>query len=130
MPLEPMTDSERANLVGKFVEAIVDKARDLEKNRGLLESLVNTVNTLIIPKAWIGLDAEGNLHVTYVHREGSEKIFRYEGVPSMLYASANFIWAYRPWDNTMTSMKSRYGEVGDVFLCTPPASVLDSGQEQ
>ena len=118
--------TERSRMVTAFIRGIVEKRDDLEKNRELLEQMVNTVNALILPRAWIGLDASGSLHVTYVRSENPARPELANARPTEMRYAADYIWCYTPWDNKVRCVKARGNRwnLDDTFECNAPVSVV------
>lgn len=116
--------AERARAISGIVRKIKKLSGDLQNNREQLEELVNTANAILLPRVWMGIDAEGMLHVTYVKRENTVKDQLFGSGPTELRFSADFIWSYTPWNQTVTCMKSRLGETGASFVCNAPAGVV------
>ena len=82
-----------------------------------LREVIDTINSLLIPRAWVGLDANGSFHVTYLHRENvAAKDAR---GPIALSFNADFVWDYTPWDRKVRCVKCRDGsiELGAVLQC-------------
>lgn len=112
-------------MVAALVKGLEQRLRDPENNREMIEELVNTVNSLIIPHAWVGVDSNYRIHVTYVQKDTARDQL-YGASPTALRFVSDFIWEYRPWDGTITSVKSRYGKSGKTYVCNPPVGVIDS----
>lgn len=117
--------AEKARTVAAFVRNVKRHLVASEKNWHAINDWVNTVNALIIPRAWIGIDDNNRLHVTYVWKETSRDQL-YGTSPTELHYAADYVWAYRPWLGTMTCMKSRVGQTGQTFQCNPPVEMLHS----
>lgn len=117
--------AQRARAVGDLLVQVKQLSRDCEKNREALNDVVNTINAVLLPLAWVGLDDRGLLHVTFVRTET-----RRVGGTTMLQHSADVIWEFTPHTNTVKCKKCRDNrwEIDQIIECqssvTPQAVVV------
>lgn len=90
--------AERAMIVA-LVRGIKEIVGDLEKNYRLVKEIVHTINALLLPCSWVGIDGNGRLHLTFLRKEVSQK--SYEGFDSAyLCPFVDMVWEYSPWDRS------------------------------
>lgn len=94
----------RTQGIALLVREITASLRDVEKNREYLAGIIDVANVMLLPWAWIGIDSASRLHVTYVPRGGNRP------VPIGLHYSADFIWRIDARTNSITCVKSRFGQ--------------------
>lgn len=98
-------------------------------NHDRLVDLVCSLNALLIPKAWIGIDDVDMVHLTVLAREDNDDSVRTYVMPrpAILMHHAHFIWELSVLDNTMKCVKSRdettarVGEIHHVKRAVQPA---------
>ncbi len=102
----------KARVLTRVIPRIKSLASDVRSNEAGLSELIDTVNALLLPKGWVGIDADGMLHVTYVAREDERQNVKlltnpfFTG-PTALAYSADFIWEYSIVNRTVTCVKAR-----------------------
>jgi len=88
---------ERSRLIAKYISTITQLKFNPGVERVRLGQLVDIVNTFLVPKAWIGIDDEGLLHVTYMTTERHEPNGKmWKPGPASLMMSADYAWEYIP----------------------------------
>lgn len=121
---QPIAGAARA--ITKAMAQISNLRHDVPNNRGRLVELVNTVNALLIPRGWVGIDADGMLHVTYVAREDDRPSgftsAEVVGRPASVAHQADFVWEYSATTRTVRCTKCRDGSFahGEVRTCDGP----------
>ena len=123
----------KARAIERALTLMAPLRHDVATHAPELRELVDTVNALLIPKGWVGLDASGSLHVTYVapedrrarnvHLDGSVA-----GRPLALGHHADFVWEYSTLNRTVECVKCRDGSVaqGEVRPWTGPVQTPDA----
>jgi hypothetical protein len=105
----------KSRYVGTLIHHICSLKGDLTNNRVKLVELVTTVNALILPKGWIGVDAHGHLHYTVIGNEAAQRLREQWG--TTLTFAVDVIWAHCQWNNTVECIKDGTGtfEVGRTY---------------
>jgi len=126
--------AEKARTVTWACRRIMRLRGDVENNRVVLEDIITIINSLTIPRGWVGLDADGKLHVTwYAKRKAGVgmqpgQLFYIDGnanslstpIPSGLLQSADYAWEYDQVTNAVKCIKSRCGRwFGQIVKCEP-----------
>lgn len=124
---EGMPSSQKTHVIAEALSKIGSLSSNVERNTERLRALVDTVNALLIPKGWIGIDTQGRLHATYVAPEDGRpgRAARDDPGPHQPMAlsfAADFIWEYSLVQRTVRCTKSRDGSVthGQVLPCGGP----------
>lgn len=99
----------------------LNRLRKLKLSQREICDMIDTINTMLIPRAWIGIDANDDLHVTYLYRDIAEN---YNIMPVALNFAADFTWSYDQMTKTFTCGKSRKS---DSF---PSGSVIKGCQPE
>jgi hypothetical protein len=103
--------AKRSKFIGQFISSISQLKFDPKANHTRLNQLVDAVNTLLVPKAWIGIDSDGLLHVTYMtteRRDGGGEMWK--PGPLSLILNVDFAWEYIPWEQAYRCLKCRTGD--------------------
>ena len=102
--------AKRAQKIAVIFQKIASLRYNLNEHYAELTELVDLANALMLPMCWTGIDSSGAIHVTYLMREGRSERPSTRG-PTALSFNADFMWEYRPWDNTFYCAKCRDGSV-------------------
>ena len=123
--LQPVAGTARE--ITKILPQIARLRHDVVRNRAKIIDLVDAVNALLIPRGWVGIDADGLIHVTYVVRSDDKPRFvmvdgSVPGRPMALSHHADFVWEYSVLSRTVVCVKCRDGSVkeGDTRACDGP----------
>lgn len=123
-PVQPVAGKARA--ITKAVSLLSSLRHDPQANGDRIRELVDTINSLLIPTGWVGIDSEGRFHLTYVAREDDRARYVHldgsefgTGRPASLAHHADFTWEYSSLDRTVRCVKCRDGTVSDgaTFSC-------------
>lgn len=116
------SELDRIRQISMHIESALLLRQNAERNRAALKDSVDTVNALLMPKAWIGIDANGLLHVTYVIGMSVTDAVsaQHKILPTKLGFVADYIWAFRPWNSTVECIKSREATFkhGEIVPCS------------
>ncbi len=117
--------AEKARIVGALSQMIRKMAFSDNFHVEKCKDLVDQLNVLLIPRAWVGVDSERQLHLTLYVKEDAErtaqddfiilKSIRSSNVPTVIKHAADYVWEYRQCAGTVTLVKSRNSETGQVY---------------
>ena len=130
--------AERAKVVIWACQRIMKLRGDIENNRVELDDIITIINSLTIPRGWVGLDADGKLHVTWYAKRKTDvgiqpgELFYIDSnananslstsIPIGLLHSADYAWEYDQVTSAIKCIKSRCGRwIGQVVKCEPGA---------
>lgn len=100
--------AERAQFINRLLGSISHLKYDVGSCAADLTRLVDTVNALLVPKAWIGINDEGLLHVTYMTTERTSfNGGMWKPGPVSLMMHADYAWEYVPWEQSYRCLKCR-----------------------
>lgn len=124
--------AEKARTVSWLVQRLLKLRDDIENKRAEVMETVSLINTLTIPRCWVGMTEDGKLHVTYYAKTptvpsglkaGELTVLHGKSTPKgpmALMHSADYVWAYRQELGEVECMKSRCGRwVGQTLKCEP-----------
>jgi len=102
---------EKSQYVLLLMKQIQHLRNDLSDNRARLIQLVSTVNALLLPRAFVGIDRDRSIHFTVITPGGATN--------GMLW-STDYAWEYKPIEQCYVNLKSRSGLwLGQIVPCTP-----------
>jgi hypothetical protein len=115
------TYMKKTRALGHLMSHLFKYKGDVTNNRERVIELVNTINAMIIPRGWIGLDDDARIHLTRV----CTRDFLPRTPVALTYA-VDVIWDYDPLSSTVTCAKSRFDDfVGMTRLCQSPPFHVD-----
>ena len=127
----------RTRAVIALMRQLAGARNNPQNNRVGIDQLVSSINALMIPKAWVGLDDDRQIHVTYYVKSNGALTGLQPGDltwtgsssvpmgPSSMNYLADYVWHYDQAEGTVTCMKSRSGRwCGETLKCENPATVV------
>lgn len=89
------------------------QARDDVQKHTRLVVLVDTVNAMLLPHAWAGVDSEHMFHVTYTMHDAKRP------TPIVLHYAADYVWRVEPGLGRIVCVKSRTEHAGKTYPLDP-----------